>query len=199
MLATCYIAVDLGASSGRHLAGLFDGTRLTIEELYRFENGPTALGGRLYWDLLQLWQHVQNGLHAAQAKHGDRIASTAVDTWGVDFALLARGDELLGNPVCYRDSRTDGILDRAFKILPREEIFAHTGLQFMQINTLYQLLAMKLQKSASLDAAESFLMIADLFHWLLTGVKANEMTNATTTQFFNPAKQAWATDLLEAV
>ena len=197
MPATCYIAVDLGASSGRHLAGLFDGTRLTIEELYRFENGPTALGGRLYWDLLQLWQHVQNGLHAAQAKHGDRIASTAVDTWGVDFALLARGDELLGNPVCYRDSRTDGILDRAFKIVPREEIFAHTGLQFMQINTLYQLLAMKLQKSASLDVADSFLMIADLFHWLLTGVKANEMTNATTTQFFNPAKQTWATDLLE--
>ena len=152
MPATCYIAVDLGASSGRHLAGLFDGTRLTIEELYRFENGPTALAGRLYWDLLQLWQHVQNGLHAAQAKHGDRIASIAVDTWGVDFALLARGDELLGNPVCYRDSRTDGILDRAFKIVPREEIFAHTGLQFMQINTLYQLLAMKLQNSPMLGS-----------------------------------------------
>ena len=147
MPATCYIAIDLGASSGRHLAGLFDGARLSIEELYRFENGPTPLAGRLYWNLLQLWQHVQNGLHAAQVKHGERIVSTAVDTWGVDFALLARSDELLGNPVCYRDSRTDGILERAFQIVPREEIFAHTGLQFMQFNTLYQLLAMRLQKN----------------------------------------------------
>ena len=140
--------------------------------------------------MLQLWQHVQNGLRAAQAKHGDRIASTGVDTWGVDFGLLGRGDELLGNPVCYRDPRTDGILERAFKIVPREEIFAHTGLQFMQINTLFQLLAMKLQNSPLLEAAESLLMMPDLFHWLLTGVKANELTNATTTQFFNPAKQA---------
>jgi rhamnulokinase len=197
MSPTCYVAIDIGASSGRHLAALFDGRRLTLEELYRFDNGPVLAAGHLYWDVLTQWQHVQSGMRAASAKHGDRIASVAVDTWGVDFGLLSRGDELLGNPVCYRDSRNDGMLEQAFKLVPREEIFAHTGLQFMQINTLYQLLAMQLQGSPLLDAADALLLMPDLFHWLLTGVKANEMTNATTTQFFNPAKGRWATELLE--
>jgi rhamnulokinase len=115
----------------------------------------------------------------------------------VDFALLGRGDELLGNPVCYRDARTTGMLERAFSTVPREQIFAETGVQFMQINTLYHLLAMRLAKSSLLDAAESFLMMPDLFHWLLTGVKSNEYTNATTTQAFDPQKQTWAFPLLE--
>ncbi len=197
MPSTCYVAIDLGASSGRHLAGLFDCRRLTLEELHRFENGPVMVAGHLHWNLLGLWQHVQAGMRAAHAKHGDRIASVAVDTWGVDFGLVSRNDELLGNPVCYRDSRNDGMLEQAFEVVPREEIFAQTGLQFMQINTLYQLLAMKLQGSAILDAADSLLMMPDLFNWLLTGVKANEMTDASTTQFFNPAKGDWATELLD--
>jgi rhamnulokinase len=197
MAATCYVPIDLGASSGRHLAAVFDGQRLTLEEIYRFENGPVVDGGRMYWDLLGLWQHIQTGLRAARTKYGERVSSIAVDTWGVDFGLLGRGDELLGNPVCYRDSRTDGLLERAFSIVPREEIFSQTGLQFMQINTLYQLLAMKLQNSPLLEIAQSLLMMPDLFHWLLTGVKANEMTDATTTQFFNPAQGRWATELLE--
>ena len=197
MSPTCYVAIDLGASSGRHLAALFDGRRLTLEEMYRFENGSVMAAGHLYWDVLNLWQHVQAGMRAANAKHGDRIASVAVDTWGVDFGLLSRNDELLGNPVCYRDSRNDGMLEQAFKIVPREEIFAHTGVQFMQINTLYQLLAMKVQGSPLLDVAQTLLMMPDLFNWLLTGVKANEMTEATTSQCFNPAKGRWATELLE--
>ncbi len=123
--------------------------------------------------------------------------SIGIDTWGVDFELLGPGGQLLGNPVSYRDARTDGILERAFAIMPREEIFAQTGLQFMQINTLYQLLAMKLACSPILETAASLLMMPDLFHFMLTGVKANEMTVATTTQFFNPAKGRWATELLE--
>jgi rhamnulokinase len=176
---------------------MFDGKRLTLEEIYRFENGPTTAGGRMYWNLLGLWQHILTGLRATKAKHGERVASIAVDTWGVDFGLLGKGDELLGNPICYRDSRTDGMLERAFSRVPREEIFAQTGLQFMQINTLYQLLAMKLQNSAILEMAESLLMMPDLFHWLLTGVKGNEMTDATTTQFFNPVQGGWATELFE--
>src|SRR5687768_7274650 len=139
MASSVYLAIDLGASSGRHVAGAFDGRRLSLEELYRFENGPVQLAGHLYWDLLSQWSHVQNGMRAAASAHGERIRSIGVDAWGVDFGLLGRGDELLGNPYNYRDPRTDGMLERAFAIVPREEIFAETGLQFMQISTLYQL------------------------------------------------------------
>ncbi len=194
-----FIAVDMGASSGRHVAGLFDGDRLTLEEVHRFENGPVAVGDRLQWDLLHQWENIQQGLRAAATKYGDRIRSVGVDTWGVDFGLLGRGDELLGNPCHYRDSRTEGMIERATQIVPREEIFAQSGLQFMRFNTLYQLLAMRLTKSPLLEAAESLLMMPDLFHWLLTGVKANEYTDATTTQFYDPRRKGWATDLLEAI
>ncbi|MCI0361333.1 MAG: rhamnulokinase [Planctomycetaceae bacterium] len=191
-----FLAADLGASSGRVLAGLFDGAKLTLEEVYRFENGGVPAAGRMQWDLLNQWQHVLRGLRAAGKVYGDRVASIGVDTWGVDFGLLGRNDELLGNPFHYRDRRTAGILDKAFAIVPREEIFAATGLQFMEFNSLYQLLAMKLADSPLLDVAQSLLMIPDLFHWLLTGVKANEFTDATTTQFLNPKTGGWTTDLL---
>ena len=192
-----YLAVDLGASSGRVLAGLFDGQRLTLEEVHRFENGGTRANDRLYWDLLKQWRDVQQGLRAAGTKFGDRVASIGVDTWGVDFGLLGRNDEILGNPYHYRDSRTNGMLERAFAICSREEIFAETGLQFMELNTLYQLLAMRQQDSPLLDAAESFLMMPDLFHWLLTGLKTNEFTNASTTQFYNPRTKSWSNKLLD--
>ena len=197
MSEKAYLAVDLGASSGRHVVGLFDGRRLRLEEVYRFENGPIDVGDRLYWDLLGQWSHVCHGLRAAAGRCGTSLASVGVDTWGVDFGLLGRGDELLGNPVHYRDRRTNGMMEKAFGIVSRAEIFRHTGLQFMQINTLYQLLAMKLAGSPLLDVAESLLMIPDLFHWLLTGVKCNEMTDASTSQFYNPATGDWATELFE--
>ncbi len=197
MTSTVFLAIDMGASSGRHVAGLFDGQRLTLEEVHRFENGPVPAAGRLYWDLLRQWENVQQGLRAAAGSYGDRIRSIGVDTWGVDFGLLGWGDELLGNPLHYRDSRTEGILERAMRIVPREEIFAQTGLQFMRFNTLFQLLAMRQAESPVLEAAESLLLMPDLFHWLLTGVKANEFTNATTTQFFNPREKAWSRGLLE--
>jgi sugar (pentulose or hexulose) kinase len=157
-----YLAVDLGASSGRVVAGLFDGRRVTLEEIHRFENGGVLANDHLYWDLLRLWNDVRHGLRAAATKYGNRVVSVGVDTWGVDFALLGRHDELLGNPYCYRDSRTNGMLKQAFAVCNREEIFAETGLQFMELNTLYQLVAMKLQDSPLLAAAESFLMIPDL-------------------------------------
>ena len=192
-----YLAVDVGASSGRVVAGLFDGERLALEEVYRFENGPVVAAGNTYWDLLSQWSHIQQGLAAGAAQHGEKVCSVGVDTWGVDFGLLGRGDELLGNPYHYRDKRTNGILQRAFEMVSREEIFAETGLQFMPFNTLYQLVAMKLADSPLLEAAESMLMMPDLFHWLLTGEKANELTNASTTQFYNPRTQRWSTKLLE--
>ncbi len=198
MAEKAYLAIDMGASGGRHLAGLFDGQRLRLEEIYRFENGAVEVAGSLYWDLLGLWSEVRQGLRAAADQlGGEQIVGVGVDTWGVDYGLLARGDQLLGNPFHYRDGRTNEILEKAFAIVPREEIFRHTGLQFMQFNTLYQLLAMKLSGSPLLDIAETMLMVPDLFHWLLTGVKCNEMTEASTSQFYNPISGGWATELLE--
>ena len=196
MAERIYVAIDLGASSGRHVAGRFDGRRLQLEEIHRFDNGPVVVGESLHWDLLYLWSEVLRGLRAARQKFGSEIASVGVDTWGVDFGLLGRGDVLLGNPYHYRDPRTNGVMERAFELVGRENIFRHTGLQFMQFNTLYQLLAMKWGRSPLLEIAETFLMMPDLFHWLMTGVKTNEFTNATTTQFFNPITHDWARELL---
>jgi rhamnulokinase len=192
-----FLAVDLGASSGRVVAGEFSGKRLTLEEVSRFENGGVQANERLYWDLLKLWNHIKDGLRGACVKYGERIVSVGVDTWGVDFGLLAARDELLGNPVHYRDRRTEGILEQAYQVVPRDEIFAQTGLQFMQFNTLFQLFAMRKEASPLLDTAQSLLMMPDLFHWLLSGEKSNEYTNATTTQFFNPQQNDWAFPLLE--
>ena len=192
-----YLAVDLGASGGRVLAGLFDGSRLQLEEVHRFENQGVLANERIYWDVLALWTHIQQGLRAAAERYGGRVVSIGVDTWGVDFGLLGPGDELLGNPVHYRDSRTQGMMEKAFRVVPREEIFAETGLQFMELNTLYQLLALKHANPQLLEAAQSFLMIPDLFHWLLTGAKANEYTDASTTQFYNPQTGDWSRQLFD--
>lgn len=197
MSSQTLLAVDLGASSGRIVAGLFDGQRLTLEDGHRFENGGMPLADSLHWDVLGLWSNIKQGLRAAAATYGDNIASVGVDTWGVDFGLLGRNDELLGNPYHYRDARTTGIFERAFEIVPRAEIFAETGLQFMEFNTLYQLVAMKLAKSSLLEAAETFLMMPDLFHWLMTGVKANEYTDLSTSQFYNPRTGDFARTLLD--
>jgi rhamnulokinase len=197
MAERAFLAVDLGASSGRHVAGLFDGARLRLEELHRFENGPVVAQGRMYWDLLAQWSQVQLGLRRGADRLGGQVVSVGVDTWGVDFGLLGAGDELLGNPVHYRDRRTDGMIERAEALVPRAEIFAHTGLQFMQLNTLYQLLAMRLAGSPVLQAAQSLLLMPDLFHWLLTGIKSNEATNASTTQCFDPRRQDWSWELLD--
>lgn len=192
-----FLAVDLGASGGRVVGGVFDGARLTMEDVFRFENGGIVAADRMHWNLLGLWSRVQEGLHAAAAKYGDRVASVGVDTWGVDFGLLGRHDEILGNPYHYRDRRTAGVLDQAFAVASREEIFDETGLQFMEFNSLFQLFAMRRDGSPLLDAAESWLMMPDLFHWLLSGEKSNEMTNASTSQLYNPRTRDWSTRLIE--
>ncbi|HEV3339245.1 MAG TPA: rhamnulokinase family protein [Pirellulales bacterium] len=196
MQETAYLAVDLGASGGRVLTGRFDGQRLRLEVLHRFENRAVEAAGSLYWDILQLWSHVRDGLRLAGTRLGRSLKSVGVDTWGVDFALLGRGDVLLENPHSYRDPRSEGMMARALAAVGREEIFAQTGLQFMPINTLYQLMSLRANQSPLLEMAESFLLMPDLFHWLLTGAKGNEYTNATTTQCFNPTRRSWATDLM---
>ena len=193
-----YLAVDLGASSGRLVLGRLDGARLELEEVHRFPNGPVRVGDALYWDFLGQWQQVLVGLAAAGEHSGGTLRSVGVDTWGVDFGLVGRGDELLGLPRHYRDPRTDGILERAFRRVPRQTIFAATGVQFMQFNTLYQLLAMQEAGSPLLEAADTLLLMPDLFHWLLTGEKSNERTNASTTQFYDPQRGSWSTALLDA-
>lgn len=196
MADKAFLAIDMGASSGRHVVGSLGGGRLRLEEVYRFPNGPVEVLGSLYWDLLAQWTHIRNGMHAAGARFGSAVVSLGIDTWGVDFGLLGRNDELLGNPYHYRDRRTDRMMELAFRTVPREEIFRQTGLQFMQLNTLYQLLAMKESRSPLLDLAERLLMMPDLFNWMLTGEKVNEFTDATTTQFYNPRERRWAVELL---
>ena len=197
MARTVALAVDLGASGGRVVSGAFDGRLLELEEIHRFENGPVAMGGQLVWDLPRLWQEVSTGLRAAAGRHGGAVASVGVDTWGVDFSFLTADDALLANPVCYRDARTRGMLAAAEQVVPRAEIFAATGLQFMEINSLYQLLSLRARRSPILEAADRMLMIPDLFHWLLSGTRSNERTNATTSQCFDPRQNDWAFPLLD--
>jgi rhamnulokinase len=192
MARTVALAVDLGASGGRVVSGAFDGRLLELEEIHRFENGPVAMGGQLVWDLPRLWQEVSTGLRAAAGRHGGAVASVGVDTWGVDFSFLTADDALLANPVCYRDARTRGMLAAAEQVVPRAEIFAATGLQFMEINSLYQLLSLRARRSPILEAADRMLMIPDL-----SGTRSNERTNATTSQCFDPRQNDWAFPLLD--
>lgn len=197
MARTVALAVDLGASSGRVVAGGFDGRLLELEEIHRFDNGPVSMAGQLVWDLPRLWQEVTAGLRAAADRYGAAATSVGVDTWGVDFALLGGDGSLLANPVCYRDARTNGMLAAAERIVPRGEIFDATGLQFMEINSLYQLLAMQGASSSILAAADRLLMIPDVFHWLLTGERTNERTNASTSQCYDPRRLDWAFGMLD--
>ena len=192
-----FLAVDLGAESGRVVAGHFDGAHIALEEVHRFPNGPVVVQGHLHWDVLRLWGDVKTGLAKAAQTYGDRVAGIGLDTWGVDFGLLDAHDELLGNPYHYRDSRTDGMMERAFQIVPRAEIFERTGIQFIQLNSLFQLLAMVEAKSPQLKAARTFLMMPDLLNFWLTGRKANEFSEATTSQCYDPRAGTWAYGLLE--
>lgn len=192
-----YLAVDLGADSGRLIAGRYDWSLISIEEIHRFPNGGVKIGSSLHWDVLRLWTEIQAGMRKAAHEYSQEIASIGLDTWGVDFALLGKNDTLLGNPYTYRDSRTNGMVERAFAKVPREEIYRQTGIQSLQINSLYQLLAMVANESPLLPAAETLFMIPDLFNFWLSGKKASEFSIATTSQCYNPVDQNWAFDLLE--
>jgi len=190
-----YLAFDLGAESGRAILGTLDDSRLVLEELHRFANEPVRTPTGLYWDALRLFHEIQQGLAVAGRDRKVALDGIGVDTWGVDFALLYRDGSLIANPMHYRDSRNDGMLEKAFAVVPREEIFAQTGAQFIQFNTLYQLYAMKLAGSAALEAAARLLFMPDLFNYWLTGVQRAELTEASTSQFYNPIEKRWATEL----
>jgi rhamnulokinase len=188
-----YLAIDLGAESGRTIVGALDGNHLSLTETHRFPNGPVRLNDGLHWDMLRLWSDIKNGIRKSKP-----FDSIGLDTWAVDFALLDKNGSLLGNPFHYRDARTDGMLDEAFKVMPRAEIFANSGIQFMQLNTLYQLIAAVRSNSSVFDVAKTFVTIPDLFNFWLTGELTNEFTNATTTQCFDPRTRTWSTKILDA-
>ena len=192
-----YLAFDLGAESGRAVVGRFDGNKLELSTAHRFPNGPVKVLGSLYWDVLRLFSELKQGLALYRRQYGSSLDGLGLDTWGVDSALIGRNDALLGNPHHYRDPRTEGMLKAAFARVPREEIFQHTGIQFMEINSLYQLLSMRLSDDPTLEKVEALLMMPDLFNFWLTGIKACEFSDATTTQFYDPRKRDWARPLLE--
>jgi rhamnulokinase len=191
-MSASYLAVDLGAESGRVVLGRFDGGRVSLEEIHRFPNVPVLLPDGLHWDVLRILTEVEEGL--ARAAQEEEIEGVGVDSWGVDFGLLDRGGALVSNPYHHRDGRTEGMMEEAFGLVPREEIYRTTGIQFLPINTLYQLLAMR--GSPLLEAAETMLLIPDLINYWLTGEKACEYTNATTTQLLDLAG-GWTQNLFE--
>jgi rhamnulokinase len=194
-----FLALDLGASSGRAVIGRFDGERLALEEAHRFANGPvrlaTAAGSSIHWDTLAQFTEVKTGIAKAAERCGAELASVGIDTWGVDYGLLDAQGELLGNPFHYRDERTVGALEKVFAVVPREEVFRQTGIQFMDLNTLFQLFAAR--DTAALEQAHRLLFTPDLFHYWLSGQAANEYTIASTSQCLEPFTRTWATGLLD--
>jgi sugar (pentulose or hexulose) kinase len=190
---TAFAAVDLGAASGRVLVAQVAGDRVDLTEVHRFANTPVAVAGTLHWDVLALYRQMLDGLRAAAA--GDhRPVSVGIDTWGVDYGLLDRTGALLGNPVHYRDRRTDGVVERVLDRVPAEQLYRVTGLRQLPINTIYQLTAAA--GTPQLDSARTLLMIPDLLRYWLTGQVAGERTNASTTQLYDVRRRDWAGDLI---
>jgi rhamnulokinase len=189
-----YLAFDFGAESGRAILAHLHSGILSSKEIRRFTNEPVEYGGSLHWDVARLWLEIRKTLSEIDSTE---LAGIGADTWGVDYALLGERGELLQNPFHYRDARTSGVMPQVFQKVSREEIYAATGIQFMPINTLYQLFAANRDTPALLKNAHRFLTIPDLFHFWLTGEAVCEFTNATTTQLVNPVTRTWATDLIE--
>lgn len=192
-----FLAFDFGASSGRAMLATFDGEKITLEEKHRFSNDPVEINGCLHWDVLRLFFEIKQGILKC-ANSGDRdIDCIGIDTWGVDYGLLDADDKLLGNPYHYRDTRTDGMYDKAFAVVPKEKIYAETGIAFNWFNTLFQLLSSKLSNDVTLNNAKTLLFMPDLFNFFLTGKKRAEYTIASTSQMFDSKTHTWAKSLLE--
>lgn len=192
-----FLAFDIGNSGGRAMLATLDTDRIMLETIHRFPNQIVPARGTLYWDILFLWSGVLAGLQQWKQRDGGALDGIGLDTWGADFALLDEHGRLLDNPVSNRDARTHGVMARVFARVPREEIYARTGIQFMELNTLYQLYSMVLAGSPALRNAALFLTIADLLNYWLTGRTVVEFTSATCTQFYDPRAGDWARDLLD--
>ena len=191
-----YLAVDIGASSGRHmLASMKDG-KMQLEEVYRFPNGMDNKNGTLCWDVERLITEIKNGLKKCK-EIGKIPVSMGIDTWGVDYVLLDKDDNILGDTAGYRDSRTDGMDEKVYEVIPQDDLYARTGIQKQIFNTIYQLMAVKQSHPEYLEQAETILMIPDYFNFLLTGVKKNEYTEATTGQLISPKTNDWDYELID--
>lgn len=186
------LAIDFGASSGRAIIGEFDGEHITLTEIHRFSNDPVILGGTMYWDVLRLFHEIKQSLIKAK-EHGE-IDSLAIDTWGVDFGLIDADGRLIDNPVHYRDARTSGMLDEAFKIIPKDQLYKATGNQFMEINTAFQLLSLVKNRPELLERADKMLLMPDLFSYFLSGQIVAERSIASTTQLFDQIEKDWSYD-----
>ena len=191
-----YLAIDIGASSGRHmLASMKDG-KMQLEEVYRFPNGMDNKNGTLCWDVDRLITEIKNGLKKCK-EIGKIPVSMGIDTWGVDYVLLDKDDNILGDTVGYRDSRTEGMDEKVYEVIPQDDLYARTGIQKQIFNTIYQLRAVKESHPEYLEQAETILMIPDYFNFLLTGVKKNEYTEATTGQLISPKTNDWDYELID--
>ena len=190
-----YLAIDLGAESGRVMLGTLESGKLALEELHRFPNQPVHLPSGRYWDAFRLHHEMVEGL-AIAGRSGLRVDGIAVDTWGVDYGLIGSDGALVDCPRCYRDERTNGVPERLFGVVPRAEVFARTGIQIMAINSLYQLYSMRLAESPALQSAERLLFMPDLFLYWLTGVARGEVTIASTSQFYDPRSRRFDVELL---
>jgi len=187
-----FIAIDIGAETGRVIIG--DVSKMEV--IYRFPNNFVRVKDSIFWDILGIFNEIKRGLKEAFKKYPNQIISIGIDTWGVDYVLLDNDGDLLGNPYHYRDKRTDNIMEEVFRIIPKKEIFTETGIQFMQLNTIYQLYSFAKKKPQIFENTKYFLTIPDLLNYWLTGIIKNEYSIATTTQLYNPIKKDWSTKIL---
>lgn len=190
------LAFDFGASSGRAIIGSFDGEKITLKEVHRFTNDPVDLGGTLYWDVLRLFYEIKQGI--VKAKIAGGFDSIGIDTWGVDFGLIDKNGRLLENPIHYRDKRTSGLVEESFKSVPRQKMYDITGIQFMELNTLFQLISLKKQRPEMLERADKMLFMPDLFAYFLTGKMCSEYSIASTSQLIDINTRTWSKELLDA-
>jgi len=191
-----YLAIDIGASSGRHILAHLEEGKMVLEEVHRFPNGMIEKDGEKVWDVDELFAQIKIGMKKC-AEMNKIPVSVGVDTWGVDFVLLDKDGNRIGNAVGYRDGRTKGMDEEVYKIISEDDLYARTGIQKQMFNTIYQLMALKVKKPEQLAAAETMLMIPDYFHYMLSGVAATEYTNATTGQLVSPETKDWDMELIE--
>ena len=190
------LAFDFGASSGRAIIGCFDGDKITLEEVHRFSNDPVSVGGTVYWDVLRLFYEIKQGIIKAKIAGG--FDSIGIDTWGVDFGLIDSEGKLMENPVHYRDARTVGLVDEAFNTMPKEKLYGITGIQFMELNTLFQLISLKKYRPWMLERADKMLFMPDLFGYMLTGKMCAEYSIASTSQLIDLDNRTWSKEILDA-
>ncbi len=191
------LAIDLGASSGRGIVGRYDGSKIRLEENHRFSNDPMMVSGQFTWDILRIWFEIKNSLRTCANSDDRDIASVGIDTWGVDYGFLDKNGHLLANPVHYRDTRTVGMIDDSTKFVSKDELYNRTGIQLLELNTVYQLLANMRDSKEIMDNAESMLHIPDLLNYFLTGIKKTEYTIASTGGLVSPYTRKWDMELIE--